>query len=165
MKNLNIHELIITRFITNLVIFHGSFTEKKLTTNPWENALYELFALVSRICVKNMWTINGYPFPFSSKLLGYVHMHPWKNAINHIAVPFGIIPKMHGSDCCFSKFIFLEAPQTVYNRFLRKCILQIVCNNITDSGKQMCAFSMHIHINFCGKILDVFKHPRKISGK
>jgi hypothetical protein len=73
----------------------------------------------------------------------YVHMHPWKNVINYIAVPFGIVPKMHGSDCCFSKFIFLEAPQTVYNRFLRKCILQIVCNNITDSGKKKCAFHVY----------------------
>jgi hypothetical protein len=69
-----------------------------------------------------------------------------KNAINYIAVPFGIIPKMHGSDCCFSKFIFLEAPQTVYNRFLRKCILQIVCNNITDSGKK-CVHSPCIFIS------------------
>jgi hypothetical protein len=53
---------------------------------------------------------------------------------------------MHGSDCCFSKFIFLEAPQTVYNRFLRKCILQIVCNNITDSGKK-CVHSPCISIS------------------
>ncbi len=61
-------------------------------------------------------------------------------------VPFGIVPKMHGFDCCFSKCIFLGALQTVYNRFLRKCILQIVCNNIIDSRKK-CVHSPCISIS------------------
>jgi hypothetical protein len=61
-------------------------------------------------------------------------------------VPFGIVPKMHGFDCCFPKFVFLGALQTVYNRFLRKCILQIVCNNIIDSRKK-CVHSPCISIS------------------
>jgi hypothetical protein len=61
-------------------------------------------------------------------------------------VPFGIVQKMHGFDCCFSKFIFLGAPQIVYNKFLRKCILQIVYNNITYLGKK-CVHSPCISIS------------------